>query len=107
MLCQVNAPLPRRSLGTRRSAMRPYCVIILVLRDVPRFFKFAKSSVHYRMMGLRHRDTVTGGTTYGWFAVYRATVPPAGVPGFGSVSKVEMMTPMALIYKALFPSIST
>ena len=25
----------------------------------------------------------------------------------GSVSKVEMMTPMALIYKALFPSIST
>src|SRR6266542_4454011 len=33
------------------------------------------------MMGLRHRDTVTGGTTYGWFTVYRATVPPDGVPG--------------------------
>src|SRR5215831_2242559 len=33
-------------------------------------------------MGLRHHETVTGGTTYGWFAVYRATVPPAGVPGF-------------------------
>src|SRR5205823_13616031 len=33
------------------------------------------------MMGLRHRDTVTGGTTYGWCTVYRATVPPAGVPG--------------------------
>jgi hypothetical protein len=25
----------------------------------------------------------------------------------GSVSKVEMVTPMALIYKVLFPSIST
>src|SRR6266481_4645075 len=34
------------------------------------------------MMGLRHHDTVTGGTTYGWFTVYRATVPPDGVPGF-------------------------
>ncbi len=33
-------------------------------------------------MGLRHHDTVTGGTTYGWFTVYRATVPPDGVPGF-------------------------
>jgi len=26
---------------------------------------------------------------------------------FGSVSKVEMATPMALTYKVLFPSIST
>src|SRR5215510_12610996 len=26
--------------------------------------------------------TVTGGTTHGWFAVHRPTVPPAGVPGF-------------------------
>src|SRR5215470_2053966 len=25
---------------------------------------------------------VTGGTTHGWFAVHRPTVPPAGVPGF-------------------------
>ena len=34
------------------------------------------------MMGLRHHHIVTGGTTHGWFAVPRATVPPAGVPGF-------------------------
>src|SRR6266852_4454491 len=34
------------------------------------------------MMGLRHHGTVTGGTTYGWCTVYRATVPPDGVPGF-------------------------
>ena len=27
--------------------------------------------------------------------------------GFGSVSKVEMATPIALIYKVLFPSMST
>src|SRR5438552_17119299 len=25
---------------------------------------------------------VTGGTTHGWFAVHRLTVPPDGVPGF-------------------------
>src|SRR5262249_17006804 len=34
------------------------------------------------MMRLRHHNTVTGGTTYGWFTVYRTTVPPDGVPGF-------------------------
>src|SRR5262249_11090701 len=37
---------------------------------------------------------------------------PRGWPGHtpsaaGSVSKVEMVTPMALIYKVLFPSLST
>jgi hypothetical protein len=25
-VCHVRSPLPRRSLGTRRSALRPYCV---------------------------------------------------------------------------------
>src|SRR6266446_7719511 len=34
------------------------------------------------MMRLRHHDIVTGGTTHGWCTVYRATVSPAGVPGF-------------------------
>src|SRR5437762_2645950 len=34
------------------------------------------------MMRLRPHDTVTGGTTHGWFTVYRATVSPDGVPGF-------------------------
>ncbi len=29
------------------------------------------------------------------------------IPPMGSVSKVEMVTPMALIYKVLFPSITT
>src|SRR5215471_10463558 len=34
------------------------------------------------MMCLREHETVTGGTTHGWFTVHRATVPPHGVPGF-------------------------
>src|SRR5262245_1400067 len=34
------------------------------------------------MMRLSHHNTVTGGTTHGWCTVHRATVPPAGVPGF-------------------------
>src|ERR1043166_8261147 len=34
------------------------------------------------MMGLRHHETVTGGTTHGWCTVHRAAVPPDGVPGF-------------------------
>src|SRR5213593_1112248 len=34
------------------------------------------------MMRLSHHNTVTGGTTHGWFTVHRAAVPPDGVPGF-------------------------
>src|SRR3989454_10554345 len=34
------------------------------------------------MMRLSHHNTVTGGTTHGWFAVHRPTVPSDGVPGF-------------------------
>src|ERR671929_856921 len=34
------------------------------------------------MMRLSHHNTVTGGTTHGRCTVYRATVPPDGVPGF-------------------------
>ena len=34
------------------------------------------------MMRLYYHETVTGGTTYGWFTVYRATDSPDGVPGF-------------------------
>src|SRR5215831_13532024 len=34
------------------------------------------------MMRRSHHQTVTGGTTHGWFTVHRPTVPPAGVPGF-------------------------
>ena len=38
---------------------------------------------------------------------YPVERPPHNGPLDGSVSKVEMATPMALIYKVLFPSIST
>src|SRR5215475_10612339 len=34
------------------------------------------------MMCLSHHDTIAGGTTHGWCTVYRAAVPPDGVPGF-------------------------
>src|SRR5712692_9370495 len=34
------------------------------------------------MMRLCYHHIVTGGTTHGWFAVHRPTVPPDGVPGF-------------------------
>ena len=37
----------------------------------------------------------------------RAVGPVTRSSNGGSVSKVEMVTPMGLIYKALFPSIST
>src|SRR5262249_16410850 len=34
------------------------------------------------MMRLSYHDTIAGGTTHGWYTVYRATVPPDRVPGF-------------------------
>jgi hypothetical protein len=41
-------------------------------------------------------------------AIQRISVDQlAGIPEEGSVSKVEMATPITLIYKLLFPSIST
>ena len=46
-------------------------------------------------------------TAGAFLSVYPPNLPFYKVSKFGSVSKVEIVTPMALIYKVLFPSIST